>query len=326
MNRLEDFAGVFDAIQPFAGDVPQGYAVDFLGILTDARFRTMFGVDPATVGGCHVTTKVPRPDDGDGHGEDWIERVNWFAAARDARDRFVMITLGANYGAQAVGSIRALQLINPLPYKVVAIEPVPENYAWMVQHLRDNGIDPEEQWLLQTAINDSNKPVFFPVGSPGTGTQNCVTTNEPAARRAYADDLIGSGRAESALRNLLNDSTTGIIKNLVPGRKFEAEIKLVSAVTLKDLLGPFELVDYIEADIQQSEILVFPPFMDLLKRKVRRIHIGTHGKELHWSLHELFKQEGWEVIFSYEPNASFTSAMGSFKTNDGMLTVRNPGI
>jgi FkbM family methyltransferase len=269
---------------------------------------------------------VPRPDDGDGHGEDWIERVNWFAAARDARDRFVMITLGANYGAQAVGSIRALQLINPLPYKVVAIEPVPENYAWMVQHLRDNGIDPEEQWLLQTAINDSNKPVFFPVGSPGTGTQNCVTTNEPAARRAYADDLIGSGRAESALRNLLNDSTTGIIKNLVPGRKFEAEIKLVSAVTLKDLLGPFELVDYIEADIQQSEILVFPPFMDLLKRKVRRIHIGTHGKELHWSLHELFKQEGWEVIFSYEPNASFTSAMGSFKTNDGMLTVRNPGI
>ena len=60
-----------------------------------------------------------------------------------------------------------------------------------------------------------------------------------------------------------------------------AEIKLVSAVTLRDVLAPFELVDYLDFDIQQSEIIVFPPFLDLLKRKVRRIHIGTHGKDVH---------------------------------------------
>ena len=68
-----------------------------------------------------------------------------------------------------------------------------------------------------------------------------------------------------------------------------AEIKLVSAVTLRDVLAPFEFVDYLDSDIQQSEIIVFPPFLDLLKRKVRRIHIGTHGKDVHRSLHELFR-------------------------------------
>ena len=67
-----------------------------------------------------------------------------------------------------------------------------------------------------------------------------------------------------------------------------AEIKLMSCVTLKDLISPFDVVDYLESDIQQSEIVVFPPFIDLLRRKVRRILIGTHGIDVHHSLHELF--------------------------------------
>jgi hypothetical protein len=326
MNRIEDYAAVFDGIEPFSGTVPTGYMVDFLGILTDARFREMFGVDAKTTGGAHVNTEIPTLGHGAGNGEDWIERVNWFAAAREARGRFVMITLGACYGAQAVGSIRALQLVNPMPYKVVAVEPVPENYAWTARHLRDNGIDPDEQWLLQTAISDRNAPVLFPVGAPGTGAQNCVSTNEAAMREVYADELIAAGRAEEALRNLLVENTTGITKALVPGHDFMGEIKFVSAVTLRDLVGPFDVVDYLESDIQQSEIVVFPPYMDLLKRKVRRIHIGTHGKDVHWTLHDMFQQQGWDIVFSYEPNAMHDSALGPFSTNDGMLTVRNTNL
>src|SRR5262249_49280018 len=98
------------------------------------------------------------------------------------------------------------------------------------------------------------------------------------------------------------------------------------AVTLADILGPFDRIDYLECDIQQSEILVIPPFVDLLKRKVRRIHIGTHGKEVHWALHQLFAKQGWDITFSYEPNAKHTSELGVFETNDGVLTVLNPGL
>jgi hypothetical protein len=66
--------------------------------------------------------------------------------------------------------------------------------------------------------------------------------------------------------------------------------------------------------------------MDLLKRKVRRIHIGTHGKDVHWTLHDMFQQQGWDIVFSYEPNAMHDSALGPFSTNDGMLTVRNTNL
>ena len=325
MNRLEDFAHIFAGVEPFCGEVPEGYIVDFMGILTDARFREMFGVNPANVRGGQVRTELPRLN-GKENGEDFIERANWFAAARAARERFVMITLGACYGAQAVGSARALQLVNPMPYKLVAVEGDPENCQWIVRHMRDNGIDPDRQWLVEAAISDHNAPVLFPVGSPGTGAQNCVATNEDVSREVYADELIGSGRAEEALRSLLVNNSTGITKDLVPGRNFSAEIKFVSAVTLKDILGPFDLVDYLESDIQQSEILVFPPFMDVLKRKVRRVHIGTHGRDVHRVLHDMFKRQGWEMVFSYEPNAEHDSALGQFTTNDGLLTVRNPDL
>ncbi len=321
MNKLEDYAA-FEGMTPWAGEVPLGFSVDFLGTLTDANFRTMFGVDPSKTGGHHVTTRLPVIEDGEG----WFEAVNWIEAARAARDRFVMITLGACYGAQAVGSCRALQHLNPMPYKLVAVEPEPGNYEWTRKHMRDNGIDPDEQWIVKAAISDENDPVLFPIGSPGWGAQNCVSTNELAARKIYAEQIISAGAAEETLRNLMLTNSTGITKDLLPGHDLPSEIKMVSAVTLKDVLSPFDVVDYVESDIQQSEILVFPPFMQLLKRKARRVHLGTHGRDVHHSLLRLFEADKWEIIFNYEPNAKFECSLGSFECNDGVLTVRNPDL
>ncbi len=324
MSDLKGYANIFDGIKPFAGEVPRGFAVDFIGALTDANFRTMWGVDPATTGGTFVETKLPTIADGEG----WFEAANWVMAAREARDRFVMVTLGACYGSQAVGSYKALQQLNPMPYKLVAVEPEPDNVQWVIRHMRDNGIDPDDQWIVSQAIGDKNDPVLFPVGSPGSGAQNCFSTNENAAREFYVKEIIKSGRVEEALTNLLMHNTTGLKKDLVPGSSynFMSEIKVMSAVTLKDILSPFDIVDYVESDIQQSEILVFPPFMDLLKKKVRRIHIGTHGREVHDTLLALFKRDGWEIVFDFAPNMTHNSALGSFVTNDGVLTVRNPAL
>jgi hypothetical protein len=221
-----------------------------------------------------------------------------------------------------------LQQLNPMPSKLVAVEPEPDNYEWTARHMRDNGIDPERQWLLPYAISDRNDPVYFPVGSPGSGAQNCFSTNEKDARENYVRELVARGEIENALRNLIMHNTTGMTKDLVPGAEydFKAEIKLMSAITLRDVLSPFDVVDYVESDIQQSEIVVFPPYVDLLRKKVRRIHIGTHGIDVHKALHDQFANSGWTIVFNFEPNSSFTTELGSFTTNDGVLTVRNPDL
>jgi hypothetical protein len=218
-----------------------------------------------------------------------------------------------------------------MPCKLVAVDPIPENVEWTKRHFRDNGIDPDEHWVIEAALSDNNEPVYFPIGAPGSGIQNCVSTNTREARADYARQLINEGRAEEALRGLLLSNTAGITKDLLPGNeKFLAEVKPVSALTLSDVLGPFERVDFLEADIQQSEIVVFPPFMGLLNRKVRRIHLGTHGAEVHRSLRDRFVDNGWEVIFDFPPDSTHTvfslGSMRTFSTNDGVLTVRNPRL
>jgi hypothetical protein len=197
---------------------------------------------------------------------------------------------------------------------------------WHVRPGLGHGIDPEAQWLIEAAISDRNEPVFFPVGSPGLGAQNCVATNEKDARQRYFQEFVAQGRTEEALRNLLLRNTTGIEMDIIAGQGHMGEIKLISSVTLEDVLGPFSRVDFLEADIQQSEIVVFPPYIDLLKRKVRRIHLGTHGPEVHRAMHDLFADKGWEIVFSFAPETAYETPIGGFRTNDGILSVVNPEL
>jgi len=321
-NDLMSRAHIFDEMVPYSGTPPSGFDADWMGVLHDGVTRAFLGIDRNVFGGVAVARKRPVLSDG----EPWFESVNFVEAARDAKDHYVMITLGACYGAQATGAAAALCALNPMPFKLVALEPDPVNYAWTQQHFRDNGIDPDQHWLINAVIGESNSPIFFPVGAPGSGAQNSFSTNEAAARENYVRALIDSGKQDEALRNLLLRNTTGLKKSLLPGEGFDAEITLLSAVTLADILGPFPFVDYLEADIQQSEILVFPPFMDVLKRKVRRVHIGTHGADVHDSLAKLFRRKGWHIIFDYPPNSSHSHPLGSFELNDGVLTVLNPDL
>jgi hypothetical protein len=322
VTDFSKFAHLFADITPWSGQPPKGFFVDFLGVLTAAEFRVPSGTDPAAADGKWVQTRLPTMEDGEG----WFEAANWVMSAREASDNYVMITLGACYGVQAVGAALALQKLNPMPFKLVAVEPDPENMLWVRRHMSDNGIDPDRQWLIRSALGADDAPIFFPVGSPGSGAQNCFSTNEASARKDYVDNFIQSGKTEEALRNLLLHNTTGLHKTLIPGTSFDSEIRLLSAITLKTVLGPFDRVDYLESDIQQSEIIVFPPAREELKRKVRRIHLGTHGKDVHWELHRMFEQDGWQIVFSYEPNAKYRTTLGTFETNDGVLTVVNPDL
>ena len=110
------------------------------------------------------------------------------------------------------------------------------------------------------------------------------------------------------LENILLYNSTGLGYDL--GAGFHSEVKFVSAVTLGDVLTPFDQVDLLEADIQHSEINVFPPFIDLLTGKVRRVHIGTHGSEAHELLRALFIAAGWELVFDYSPETRHMTEQG----------------
>ena len=319
MNDIEKYLPLFENFKTFSGYVPKGYLVDFLGCLTDARFRAMWGINPDREGGGEASPRCPGVD----WGEAFFEAVDWFEAAREASGHYTMVTLGACYGVQAVGAVRALQRLNPMPAKIVAVEADPENFDWLKQHLHDNGIDPRRHWLLHCAMSDSSRPVLFPVGAPGSGANNCMSTNNEQSRSHYAREISRAEDLRDKVYKLVLEGDTGVDVGLVPGTDFHGRIKFVSAVTLADVLAPLDRVDLLESDIQQAEEVVFPPAMDAIKEKVKRVHIGTHGRDVHDMLLQEFARRRFEIIFNYEPDTHHDTAWGSFNICDGIITARN---
>jgi FkbM family methyltransferase len=205
-----------------------------------------------------------------------------------------------------------------------AVEPVPENCEWTRKHLAVNGVDPDRSWVLQAALGVDNEPIVFPVGAPGTGLTASVHTNSTEARSSYAELLSGGRGAERALKNILLYNSTGLTHEL--GLGYTGELKFVSAVTLRDVLAPFDRVDLLEVDIQQAEVQVIAPCMDAVNRKVRRVHVGTHGRDVHDALRALFAAAGWEIVFDYDPDSRHMTERGPLTIGDGILTVRNPKV
>jgi hypothetical protein len=322
MNDVERYLGLFENFEPFADFVSKGFLTDFLGCLTDARFREMWGINPDVTGDGEVRTT--RPDII--WGEGFFEIIDWFESARRAGGTYTIITLGAGYGAQAVGAYRALQRTNPMPAKLVAVEAEPGNFEWAKRHFRDNGIDPDDHWLLNCALGDTNKPVLFPVGESGSSVNNCVATNDPRPRQIYAQQLRDPPNVADLVYNLIVDGKTGIEVVPVAGDKFRTHVEFVSVVTVNDVLSSFDSINLLKSDIQPSEIVASPPAMDIIKRKVKPVRLGTHGADTHEALPKEFVDRGFEFLFDYPPNTHHETPLGSFDINDGIITARNPDV
>ena len=317
-DRFAEIDALLKLVAPWSGQVPEGYVADFLGILTDGTFLwNRKGPFPAHP----LTTSLPTLET---YGEAWFEVADWFYSVREARGAYVAISLGAAFGAQLVGAWKVLQAINPLPARLVAVEPVPKNCEWTRKHFAVNGIDPDRHWILEAALGVDNEPVLFPVGAPGTGLTASAYTNSPQARSSYAEILADGRGAARALKNILLYNSTGLTHEL--GLGYEGELKFVSAVTLRDVLAPFERVDLLEVDIQQAEVQVIAPCMHAVNRKVRRVHIGTHGREVHDTLRHLFAAAAWEIVFDYGPDTRHMTERGPLTIGDGILTARNPKV
>jgi hypothetical protein len=41
---------------------------------------------------------------------------------------------------------------------------------------------------------------------------------------------------------------------------------------------------------------------------------------------DMFVEDGWDIVFSYEPESTHETVLATFSTNDGVLSVRNPDV
>ena len=320
MPELSQYKDYFREYQVGQEGLKDGFFANFVGVCTDHSFLER-----------GLPTDGGRPDNpcyGPGvpqayWGETFFEWITLIDSIREAREHFTMMELGSGYAARTVNADAALKAAKPLPAFYVVVEAEPTNFAWAQRHMRNNGIDPATHWMLNIALSDGNVPDLFPLRGGDYGNNVYVGGN----RENIFDAVKAAGALEPVLRNVLTTSRIGLSFGDSEDSAAQGhDIGFVSALTLADILSPLVRVDLIDMDIQSAEFRVIPPAMDVLDRKVRRMQIGTHGKEVHEHLVKTFALRGWEIVFDFEPNSRFESDLGAFETDDGILAVVNPRL
>jgi FkbM family methyltransferase len=93
----------------------------------------------------------------------------------------------------------------------------------------------------------------------------------------------------------------------------------VPAVSLNTLLAPLPKVDLLDMDIQGAEYEVIEAAAEEVNRKVKRVHIETHNREVERGLRLVFTRLGWKNIFDYPCSTNYPEVLES-KTDFGIAS------
>jgi len=220
--------------------------------------------------------------------EEYFEWIDLLETVMAADKEFVMIELGAGYGRWLVDAAMAVkQYHGNIPLKLIGVEAEPSHFQWMKQHFQYNGIDPEQQELIEAVVDEKEGEVDFYVGRP--------------------DEWYGQSIARGS-----NSSSESVTK--------------VKAITLNQILSKLEQVDLIDLDVQGAELAVLRSGIEELNKKVKRVHIGTHGRYLEQGLRELFREHEWYKVNDYCCNAREITEWGEISFQDGVQTWINPRL
>jgi len=238
--------------------------------------------------------------------EEYFEWIDILESVCSAQGEYVMFELGAGYGRWVVRAACALRQREPVKCHLVAVEAEPKHFEWLLQHFRDNGLDPEAHTVLHRVISNTTDDSLFLIGAP-------------AGHNFQPDKWYGQWTASRFSAGLY-----AALRVIMP-RNGKQAIK-VHSVTLQDLLKDFERVDLIDFDVQGEELRIISSALDAIDRKVARLHIGTHGRNIERRLRHLLAEHGWKCLADYPSSATSETPWGPVRFQDGLQSWSNPRL
>jgi len=93
---------------------------------------------------------------------------------------------------------------------------------------------------------------------------------------------------------------------------------------LADLLKPYRHIDLIDMDIQGAEADVVEASRELLDKRVKRLHIGTHSQEVEARIRDVMIPLGWRKGWDFPCASETTTPYGLIRFVDGVQSWINP--
>ncbi len=298
---------VFSRFRPFRGEVPTDYGIDFLGTKTHRDFLAGMYTYPA---GTMLETCYPTVN------EEYLEWIDVLESVVTAREPYIMLDLGAGFGRWSVRAACALKQYNhQLPYTLIAVEAEPVVFGWMGRHFQDNEIDATKHRLMHAAISNAPGDVLFYIGGPRGGPWDRKPDDWYGQFLAKDYDVTGEYEIDGEYSGLpVRLHKSGWRSINVPG------------VTLGGLLKDLNRVDLIDMDIEGQELPSVRSTIEELDAKVKRLHIGTHGKEIEDGLRQLLSAHGWHCLLDYSLFSQSETPWGPVDFENGVQSWVNPRL
>jgi FkbM family methyltransferase len=288
---------------PVAAD---GVDTDYLGLRTQAEMLPPYWRSPPPAG-------VPAAPDFDEEYFEWLDVLEAAdEAARAGAADFTMIEVGAGYARWAARGWAAARR-RGLSAHIGVVEAEPQHIAWAKSHMAFNGIPDADITFFESAVGaEAGETVFLvemPEGSEGNSPREwygqAVAWDDPASGAATARTYFGHPLVA------------------MPGGWHGVTVQVAR---LSGMLARFGRIDLVDFDIQGMELEVIREALGPLSAQVRRLHIGTHSREIDAELPRLLGGAGWRCVRAYPCLRWNRTEFGWIRFNDGVQTWVNPTL
>jgi FkbM family methyltransferase len=278
---------IFDRFQAYSG--PQTQHVDWIGM----RYRPEWWPD------------VPTPEF-PALNEELFEWIDLLESVDAARGRFTMLELGAGFGRWGIRGALAAKQRGIRDIRARFVEGEPQHVRWIRDALALNGLDDIDAGIVEAATSYGGKPIPF-----------AVAMKDYDARSWYGQAV----RPPAGLNPTERTYFGRRVHELSWG-----DAIYVDAVTFEELAAGLDLVDLVDMDLQGAELELIENAAALFSRKVRRVHIGTHGSQIEDKLRRIFQSEGWTPQWDFPLQTRVETEFGPVFFNDGVQGWINPRL
>lgn len=293
-SRYAGHSIYFEKFPPRQIEVPPGFATDFIG----NQWPVRFGLDesPGT-----YETAIPAVN------EEYFEYLDIFEAVADARGSFTMHEWGAGFARWSGVGVRAARECGIEDIRIACVEADPFHLAHSIENMWSLGIRDERLGLYPFAVAGESRMDLFVIGQPEDRE-----TSHQWFGQALNDmgEYAPNGRFYHGLPE---------VQNPLGFRAIEIAVEPGSLI-----LQDYDFIDLIDMDIQGAEADAVEESLAGLSAKVRRLHIGTHNREVEARLRSCLEGSGWILLRDLPAHARTNTAFGEVECVDGIQAWFNP--
>jgi FkbM family methyltransferase len=220
---------------------------------------------------------------------DCFEWKALLAAIDESVGHFRMIDLGAGYGWWGINAAAALDAQNRGRRATIAmVEGEPTHHEWLSLAAADNPFPGIRYRPIHAAIGTQRGSDWFYIGRAGSWYGQRLIME-------YHRALLDSGAPDVSARGNGLDTSDNY------------SLKRIPTLVLRDLLPWFGSIDFVDMDIQGTELELIRAERGLLAKRIKRLFVSTHSLEIDDAIRGVLGAD-WDLRFGFQPGRQQTDA------------------